>query len=38
MPYTKKFQKLLKATKKFYGLKKGKQVAFATARKKGWKI
>jgi hypothetical protein len=37
MPKTKKFKKLLKATKKQYGPKKGKQVAYATAKKKGWR-
>lgn len=38
MPYTKKFEKLLRSTRKYYGVKKGRQVAFATARKKGWRI
>lgn len=38
MPKTKKFQKLLKATRSFYGTKKGTQVAYATARKKGWRF
>ena len=37
MPYSLKFKKLLKATKKFYGEKKGKQVAFAYGKKHGWK-
>jgi hypothetical protein len=34
---TMKFKKLLKATKKFYGKKKGIQIAHAIASKKGWK-
>lgn len=34
---TKKFKKLLAATKKQYGAKKGEQVAYATAKKKGWR-
>lgn len=38
MPKTYKFKELLKATKKFYGIKKGTKVAYATARKQGWKI
>ena len=37
MPYSKKFSKLLKSTKKFYGAKKGKQVAFALATKYHWR-
>lgn len=37
MPKTKKFRKLLKATKKQYGKEKGIQVAYATARKRKWK-
>jgi len=36
MPYSKKFRKLLIATKKFYGKKKGTSVAFAIAKKKKW--
>jgi hypothetical protein len=38
MPKTKKFRHLLKATKSFYGKKKGTQVAYATARKHHWNI
>jgi len=38
MPKTKKFKELLKATKKHYGKKKGTIVAYATAKKLGWKI
>lgn len=37
MPKSKKFKKLLRATQKEYGKKKGKQVAYATARKRGWR-
>ena len=37
MPKTQKFKHLLKATKSFYGEKKGTQVAFAIAKKKHWK-
>jgi hypothetical protein len=37
MPKTKKFTKLLRATKKEYGIKKGTSVAYATARKRGWR-
>jgi hypothetical protein len=37
MPYTIKFKKLMKSTKKTYGPKKGKSIAFAIARKKGWR-
>lgn len=37
MPKTKKFKKLLKSMQKFYGKKKGLQVAHATAEKRGWK-
>jgi len=37
MPKTKKFKKLLKATKKFYGKKKGIQIAHAIASKKRWR-
>jgi len=37
MPKSKKFKKLLKATKKQYGKKKGIRVAYATAKKKGWR-
>jgi len=38
MPFTRKFTKLLTSTKKSYGSEKGTRVAFATARKKGWRI
>lgn len=38
MPKTKKFQKLLRATKKEYGKKKGIGIAYATANKLGWRI
>lgn len=38
MPKTKKFKHLLKATKSFYGKKKGEQVAYAVAKKKGWRV
>jgi hypothetical protein len=37
IPLTIKFKKLLRATKKFYGKKKGIQIAHAIASKKGWK-
>lgn len=37
MPQTKKFKKLLRATRKEYGKKKGNQVAYATATKRGWR-
>lgn len=37
MPKSKKFKKLLKATRKEYGMKKGTSVAYATAKKKGWR-
>jgi hypothetical protein len=37
LPKSKKFKKLLTACKKEYGKKKGTQVAYATAKKKGWK-
>jgi len=36
-PQTKRFKKLLRATKKFYGKKKGISIAHAIASKKGWK-
>lgn len=38
MPKTKKFLKLLTATKKYYGKKKGTQVAYATAKNMGWRV
>lgn len=37
MPQTKKFKKLLKATKKYYGSKKGISVAYAIAAKHHWR-
>jgi len=37
MPHTKKFKKLLRATKQFYGIKKGTQVAYALANKMHWR-
>ena len=37
MPETKKFKDLKKAMQKFYGKKKGLQVAHATAEKHGWR-
>ena len=37
MPKTKKFKELLAACKKEYGPKKGEQVAYATAKKRGWR-
>jgi hypothetical protein len=37
MPHTKKFSKLLRATRKEYGKKKGTQVAYATAKKRKWR-
>ena len=37
MPKTKKFKKLLKATAKTYGKERGKRIAYATARKRGWR-
>jgi hypothetical protein len=37
MPQTMKFKKLLKATRKEYGIKKGTQVAYATAKKNKWR-
>lgn len=36
MPKTKKFKKLLRATKKQYG-KRGEEVAYRTAKKRGWR-
>jgi len=38
MPHTKKFVKMERSMRKFYGRKKGTQVAFATAKKRGWRI
>ena len=35
---TKKFKKLLLATRKFYGKKKGTQVAYALGKKLGWRV
>ena len=37
MPKSKKFKKLLRATRKTYGKKKGTSVAYATAKKRGWR-
>ena len=37
MPESKKFRKLLRATKKQYGKKKGTQIAHAIAVKRGWR-
>lgn len=37
MPKTKKFRKLLRATQKEYGKKKGTRIAYAIATKKGWR-
>jgi len=37
MPKTLKFKKLLRATIRTYGKKKGTSVAYATARKRGWR-
>jgi hypothetical protein len=37
MPKSKKFNKLLRSCKKQYGKKKGTSVAYATAKKKGWR-
>lgn len=38
MPKTLKFRKLLRATEKEYGPKKGKHIAYAIANKRGWRI
>jgi hypothetical protein len=38
MPKTMKFKKLLRSTTKFYGKKKGTSVAYALAKKKGWRL
>lgn len=38
MPHTIKFNKLMKATKKFYGKKKGTNIAYAIAKKHHWRI
>ena len=37
MPQTKKFKKLLKATREEYGKKKGTGIAHAVAQKRGWR-
>jgi len=37
MPKTKKFKKLLRATRKTYGKKKGTRIAYATAKKRHWR-
>jgi hypothetical protein len=38
MPKTKKFLKLLRATRKFYGKKKGTSVAYGIAKKNKWRV
>ena len=38
MPKSIKFKKLLKATKKQYGKKKGIRIAYAIAKKRKWKV
>jgi hypothetical protein len=38
MPKTKKFKKLLRATRKEYGKVRGTKIAYATAKKKGWRV
>jgi len=38
MPKTKKFKKLLSATKKYYGKKKGTSIAYAIAKKRHWRV
>jgi hypothetical protein len=38
MPYTKKFKKLMKQTRKTYGKKRGTAIAYAIANKKRWRI
>lgn len=35
---SKKLTKLLNATKKQYGEKKGKKIGYATAKKMGWRV
>lgn len=35
---SKKFKKLLKSTKKKYGKNKGTKIAYATAKKLGWRV
>lgn len=37
MPYSEKFKKLLRATRKSYGKKKGTSIAFAIATKHNWR-
>jgi len=37
MPQSKKFKKLLKATRKHYGKKKGTSVAYGRAKHLGWR-
>ncbi len=37
MPETKKFKKMKRNMISFYGKAKGTKVAYATARKKGWR-
>lgn len=38
MPKSKKFKKLLRNTKKYYGNKKGTKIAYAIAKKRGWRV
>jgi len=38
MPKTEKFKKLLVATKKQYGEKRGTSIAYAIAKKKKWRV
>jgi hypothetical protein len=37
MPKTKKFKKMLKHMQKEYGKEKGERIAYATAKKRGWR-
>jgi hypothetical protein len=37
MPKSKKFRKMLLAMQKEYGKNKGERIAYATAKKKGWR-
>jgi hypothetical protein len=37
MPQTKKFRKMLAAMRKEYGKERGTQIAYATAKKRGWR-
>jgi hypothetical protein len=38
MPYTQEFKETIKNMQKYYGKKKGEQVAFATFNKRHWRI